>query len=248
VKNSTKYTAGFSLIELLVVSVIFMIITGAVFSLLLNSQVRYQSESSLTEAFQQANVAMDQITRDVHSAGYPPVSAFGFDSTTCAPNADKIALPFAWSPNYSTSWPCNTPRNPALPCVVGAGCTIPGDYDLILEADLGDGNGVQWIRYSLSGTTLMRGAAPKAVGGDPVSSTSSALVPYLDGVLNETQSKAIFSYKADPNVPPTASFGPADIREVNISLIVQSAKPDPQTGQFRTISLTGQAIRLNPNQ
>ena len=246
--NSTfKRAAGFSLVELLLVSVIFTIITGAVFSLLLNSQLRYQNESSLTEAFQQANVAMDQITRDVHSAGYPPASSFSFGAS-CANNADKIALPFAWTPNYFTAWPCNTPRNPAMPCIVGAGCTIPGDYDLILEADLGDGHGVQWIRYSLSGTTLMRGAVQKVVSADPVSSTDSALVPYLDGVLNGTKSQAIFSYKADTNIPPSANYGPADIREVNISLIVQASKPDPQTGQFRTISLTGQAIRLNPNQ
>ena len=245
-KNSSKCAAGFSLIELLVVSVIFTIITGAVFSLLLNSQVRYQSESSLTEAFQQANVVMDQITRDVHSAGYPPVSSVA--AASCSTKADKIAVPFAWSPNYFTNWPCNTPRNPAMPCVVRAGCSIPGDYDLILEADPGDGNGVQWIRYSLSGTTLFRGVAQKAVGADPVSSTNAALIPYLDGVLNGSKSKAIFSYKPDTSFPPAANFGPADIREVNISLIVQASKPDPQTGQFRTISLTGQAIRLNPNQ
>jgi prepilin-type N-terminal cleavage/methylation domain-containing protein len=245
VNNSSKRAAGFSLIELLVVSVIFTIITGAVFSLLLNSQIRYQSESSLTEAFQHANVAMDQITRDVHSAGYPPASSFA--PAVCGANPEKIATPFAWSPNYSATWPCNTPRTPLMQCVVNSGCSVPGPYDLILEADLGDGT-VQWIRYSLSGTTLLRGAASKALGSDPASATNGVLIPYLDGVLNETQSKPIFSYKADPSIPATASFGPADIREVYISLIVQASKPDPQTGQFRTISLTGQAIRLNPNQ
>ena len=237
------------MVELLVVSFIFTILTGAVFSLLLNSQIRYQSDSSLTEAFQQANVAIDQITRDVHSAGYPPVSSFSFAPGACATNADKIAVPFAWSPNYSTTWPCNTPRTPAMPCIVGpiASCTVPGSYDLILEADLGTG-GVQWIRYSLSGTTLMRGMAPKAAGMDPLSATDGALVPYLDGVLNEAQSKAIFSYKADPSIPATTPFGPVDIREVNISLIVQSSRPNVQTGQRGTITLTGQAIRINPNQ
>ena len=96
----------------------------------------------------------------------------------------------------------------------------------------------------------MRGAALKTVNADPVSSTDNVLVPYLDGVFNGNQSKAIFSYKVDPKVDSTGTlpYGPADIGEVNISLIVQSSKPDPQTGQFRTVSLTGQAIRLNPNQ
>jgi hypothetical protein len=29
---------------------------------------------------------------------------------------------------------------------------------------------------------------------------------------------------------------------------VQSAQADPQTGQYRTITVTGQAVRFNPNQ
>ena len=245
-KNANNPTTGFSLIELLVVSLIFTVITGAVFSLLLNSQIRYQSESSLTQVFQQANVAIDQITRDIHSAGYPPVSAF--TAASCSGSRDRFAVPFAWAPNYSAVWPCNTPRTPLIPCVVNATCTIPGPNDLILEADLGQG--VQWIRYSLSGTTLSRAVTAKNPNIDPVSSTDSALVPYLDGVLNGNRNRPIFTYKVDPKVDPTglAAYGPADIGEVNISLIVQAAKPDPQNGQFRMVTLTGQAIRLNPNQ
>jgi len=29
---------------------------------------------------------------------------------------------------------------------------------------------------------------------------------------------------------------------------VRSLQPDPQTNQFRTVTLTGQAVRFNPNQ
>src|SRR5579864_1313303 len=141
-KNRKDNAGGFSLVELLVGTVLFTIITGAVFSLLMSAQLRYRGESNVTEAFQQANIALDQITRDVHSPGYTNV--------------------------------------PPLPCVVGGSCgAVPGEYDLIVETDLGDGNGVQWIRYSLQGTTLMRGKTSK-VPGDPVSSTQSSLVPYLE--------------------------------------------------------------------
>src|SRR5882724_2850097 len=62
---------GYSLVELLVATVLFTIIAGTIFSLLFSAQLRYSSESGLTTAFQQANVAIDQITRDIHSAGYP---------------------------------------------------------------------------------------------------------------------------------------------------------------------------------
>ena len=217
--------------ELLVGTILFTIVTGIAFSLLMSAQLRYQGESTTTEAFQQANVALDQIVRDVHSAGYPPMSSFS--AATASLHTNWYALPFAWTPNY-----------PTTPCTGGVGgtCTVPGEYDLILEADLG--NGVQWIRYSLQTTTLMRGAIQKTPSGDPVSQTDSSLVPYLENVMNGSNSLPIFSYVYDPG----ALQQPSNIREVNISLMVRSLQPDPQTKQYRTITLTGQAMRFNPNQ
>jgi hypothetical protein len=134
---------------------------------------------------------------------------------------------------------------PPTPCTVGTSCgAVPGDYDLILETDPGDGNGVQWIRYSLQGTTLMRGVTLKQQFKDPIASTDGSLLPYLENVQNGPGNKSlpIFSYRPQPPIQPS------DIREVNILLIVQSAQPDPQTGQFRTITLTGQAARFNLNE
>jgi len=238
-KITTKSRAnGYSLVELLLATVIFTIIAGAAFSLLFSTQLRYRSESDVTTSFQQANVAIDQITRDVHSTGYPPANSFA--AGVVQANPKLVALPFSWSTRVPTSYPNS-------PCTVNGSCgTVPGDYDLILEVDSGDGKGVQWIRYSLDGTTLMRGIASKTPFGDPVTSTSAAgiLTPYLDNVMNGSQSLAIFSYGYDSTNPAKQ---PSNIRVVNIMLIVQSSEPDPQTHQFRTITLTGQAARFNPN-
>jgi Tfp pilus assembly protein PilW len=231
-RNGRKRENGYSLVELLVATILFTIIAGSVFSLLLSAQLRYRGESNVTTAFQQANVAIDQITRDVHSAGYPPPSSFA-----ASPPPNLVALPFSWSSGY-----------PNTPCTVGAGCgAVPGDYDLILETDFGDGNGVQWIRYSLQGTTLMRGVTSKT-SDDPVASTSAGvLLPYLDNVINQSKSKPVFSYCYVNDVAdcvlPTGSV--SDIREVKVTLIVQSAQPDAQTPQPPTITLTGQAARFN---
>ena len=226
--------------ELLVATVLFTIIAGTVFSLLLSAQLRFRGDSGVTTAFQQANVAIDQITRDVHSAGYPPPSSFAVAAQQDPQYAKLIALPFSWSPGYTNV--------PPIPCTVNVTCgTIPGDYDLILETDTGDGNGVQWIRYSLQGTTLMRGVTKKVAFQDPIASTDGVLLPYLENVQNGPGNKSlpIFSYTPQPPIQPP--FQPSDIREVNIKLIVRSAQPDPQTGQFRTITLTGQAVRFNPD-
>ena len=232
-KKRHNSASGFSLVELLVGTVLFTIITGAIFSLLLSAQLRYRGESNVTEAYRQANVAMDQVTRDVHSAGYPPANSFAGNVLLIRPQS--VALPFSWSPGYTNT--------PPTPCIVGGSCgAFPGDYDLIVETDLGDGNGVQWIRYSLVGTTLMRGMTPKVQFQDPVAATTASLTPYLENVMNGNKGLPIFSYLPLPPLPPSA------IREVNITLMVQSAQPDPQTGQFRTITVTGQAVRFNPNQ
>jgi type II secretory pathway pseudopilin PulG len=227
-----KCVNGYSLIELLVATVLFTIIAGTVFSLLLSAQLRYRGDSDVTTAFQQANVAIDQIARDVHSAGYPPPNSFA-----AGVNPELMALPFSWSPGYTNV--------PPTPCTINADCgAVPGDNDLILETDTGDGNGVQWIRYSLQGTTLMRGMTPKKRFRDPVAWTDGVLLPYLENVQNG--SLAVFSYSYDKTGPlPLAQ--PSNIREVNILLMVQSAQPDPQTGRFRTITLTGQAVRFNPS-
>ena len=240
-KTKRNLVNGYSLVELLVATVLFTIVAGTVFSLLFSAQLRYRGDSNVTTAFQQANVAIDQITRDVHSAGYPPPSSLAATVVQNNPQYPQLmALPFAWSPGYASS--------PQTSCTVGGTCgAVPGGYDLILETDLGDGNGVQWIRYSLHGTTLMRGMTPKVAWADPVTSTSLAsgvLLPYLDNVVNGNN--AIFSYGYDKANPPV-SPQPSDIREVNVVLMVQSAQPDPQTGQFRTITLTGQAALFNLN-
>lgn len=233
-RNNRKRANGYSLVELLVATVLFTLIAGSVFSLLLSAQLRYRSESDVTTAFQQANVAIDQITRDIHSAGYPPANAFSSAVVQASPQL--TAVPFAWSSGYPNS-----------PCIVGGSCgSVPGEYDLILEADT-DGSGVRWIRYSLDGTTLKRAVVPKTQTGDPVTSTSGdVLVPYLDNVLNGNQSLPIFTYLPGPNAP--SPLPTSYIETVNIQLIVQSAVPDPQTQNFRTIKLTGQAMRFNPNR
>jgi len=235
--KSRQTENGYSLVELLVATVLFTIIAGTIFSVLFGAQLRYSSESGVTTAFQQANVAIDQITRDIHSAGYPPPSSFA--PGVALNNPQLMALPFSWSPGY-----------PNTPCTVNGGCgAVPGNYDLILETDTGDGNGVQWIRYSLQGTTLMRGMTSKIRFADPVTSTSvGVMLPYLDNVVNVANPPGnnpvpIFSYTY--NCKQVLPAQPSNICKVNVALIVQAAQPDPQTGQFRTITLTGQAASFN---
>jgi hypothetical protein len=191
-------------------------------------------------------VAIDQITRDIHGAGFPAKILYN----SSASDTTKWALPVAWSPNY-----------PATPCVIGSTCTSPGSYDLILEED--QGSGVKWIRYKLSGNILLRAVVTKTTSNNPVTATDDALVPYLENVMNNASSSQISTITASyPGTFPGgtavpvftfpqyqgAAQAPPNIHNINIALIVQAPNKDLQTQGVRIATFTAQASTINPYQ
>jgi|SRR5882762_2582021 prepilin-type N-terminal cleavage/methylation domain-containing protein len=187
--RSDKRQPGFTLIELLVALGIFLLITGAAFTLLSSSQQRYQTESQVLTSFQEARLGLDQIVRDVNDAGYPPPSFNAGDPTLFA------ISPFAWS--QGSGYPVN-------PCLIGTagggncttatlGDTAPGDFDLIVETNPNPQDPscapnclVQWIRYQLQGTTLMRGAALKNNGDPDTAFNGANIAPFVQNVVNNS--------------------------------------------------------------
>ncbi|HEY2461879.1 MAG TPA: prepilin-type N-terminal cleavage/methylation domain-containing protein [Candidatus Acidoferrum sp.] len=261
---------GFSLLELLIAAAIFMVLCGAAFGLLAMSQRSYQNESQLLTSFQEARLGLDQIVRDVDVSGYPPANQFAVG----APASSYAVAPFAWTPGY-----------PVIPlsgqaCSIGVAgggtCTTPGDFDVIIETEIDPlkAAGVQWIRYQLQGTTLMRAVAPKVAGADPAATTAPLLTPFVQNVVNNSVGQIpkfqalypsmfpggaavpIFSYvcDVDPSLSSVAQPCPAigtynspqNIRDVEVTLIVMTPTPDPQTGQPRLVELNGRGRRVNP--
>ena len=250
---------GFTLAELLVASTVFLLLAGAAFSLLATSSQRFKTDSEVLTSFQEARLGIDQISRDVADAGFPPRNHF---LNAATPVTSYAATPFAWAPGY-----------PAV-CVTGGSCTTsPTGFDLIIETDY-DGTGVKWIRYQLPAgtTTLLRAVVPKTAG-DPDPATSAALLPYIQNVMNNASAAQIAAIGAVyPNIFPggnpvpvftytfdipsavlvggctaTAST-PCNIRDVNIVLIVQALDRDAKTYKLRLVELRGLAHRVNPNQ
>jgi prepilin-type N-terminal cleavage/methylation domain-containing protein len=261
---SNRKQEGFTLIELLVALGIFLLVTGAAFALLSSSQQRARTESQVLTSFQEARLALDQIVRDVNDSGYPPPS---FNDGAAAHFA---STPFAWSPNYTIPTTCQ----------IGITCITPADFDIIIETNPNPQDSppqVEWIRYQLQGTTLMRGMAPRLPSHDPAVDTALNLAPLVQNVVNNassgqiTQYQAIypgmfpsgnpvpiFSYTCDtpsapqPQPPPCLLAGadnkPANIRDVTVTLIVAAPLPDASTGQPRLVQLIGRGRRINPNQ
>ena len=246
--------AGFSLIELLTALTIFLVICGVAFNLLTLTMKRYQTDSQVLTAFQEARFGLDQMVRDVNDSGYPPAAQF---QPLPADQSLYAVGPVAW--RTGDGYPNN-------PCAIGT-CATPGDFDIILETKVDPLNpaaGVKWIRYQLQGKTLYRAVVDKpAGGGDPDGATSMAsgnLVPYVQNVMNNTPAALpggaavpIFTYMCDAGNGPQACTDPGvvnsvrNIRSVSITLFVMTAVADAQTGQQHLVELRGRGQRINPS-
>src|SRR5438270_11823356 len=64
-------TSGFSLLELMVVLIIVLTISGAVFQTINMTTQRSSAEQTKVDMFQEAREFMDQMSRDLRQAGYP---------------------------------------------------------------------------------------------------------------------------------------------------------------------------------
>jgi type II secretory pathway pseudopilin PulG len=264
--STSRTQLGFTVMELLIATAIFLVICGAMFGLLQLSQQKYSSESQLSGAFQETRLAIDQIVRDFDVSGYPAKSLF---SSLPADSSQYALSPVAWDPNYAVST-----------CFIGTAgggtCTSPGDFDLIVETKLGNGTGVSWIRYQLIGTTLFRAVVPKTAAGDPLAATTvpGAMVPFLTNVMNNPPAaqmaqivasypamfpggvpQPVFSFTCDTpaGLQPCAGAGagadglPGNIRDVDITLIVMTRQPDQQTQQLKLVEIIGRGHRVNPS-
>lgn len=249
-KTSKNKNAGFTLLELMVATLLFIVITGAVFAVVIASQARYKAEKEYMSAFQQANVAIDQITRDIHGAGFPAKIIYNTSVQGASSNSTKWALPVAFYPNYPNST-----------CVIGTTCTSPSSYDLILEQD--QGSGVVWIRYKLTNNILYRAVVAKTTSNNPITATDDSLVPYLENVMNNASSADIATITASypgtfpgGNAVPVFTFpqyqgatqAPPNIHNINVALIVLAPGRDLQTQGVRVATFTAQASTINPYQ
>jgi len=244
---------------------IFVIISGAAMSLLNGAQKRYQTEGQMLSSFQEGRLAVDQIARDVDDAGYPALNQF----SAVVPVTNYAQTPVAWAPGYVGGAACT---------IGGACTTPGNFDLILEEANISSGNVQWIHYQLVGTTLYRGAVNKVAATDPSVATAMAAvgvMFPYATNVVNNAPAAQIaqinatypgtfpggapvpiFSYTCDtgaggiPTTCPTAGAfnSPANVRDIDVTLIIQTQQKDLQTGQLRVVTLHGRGHRINPNQ
>jgi len=221
--------SGFSLLELVIVLIVLLIISGAVFRVISLSTERSSTEQTKLDMFQEAREFMDQMTRDLRLAGYP--------------NARNYA------PTLLNEPPANDAR-------VAAGLVKIAAGELWFEADVEGAGQVSVIHYYLDTSTanncpcLKRSQLPKKDGPPDLIGPGGQDAPVyqveVQGVTN-TNIFSAYSNTVQQTLPLTFSSNAATMSSldtIQAVLSLQAATVDPRTHTKPTASLVT-TVKLN---
>jgi prepilin-type N-terminal cleavage/methylation domain-containing protein len=225
---------GFSLIELMIAIVILMIVVGGIFGVIDVVNQRSSTEQSKLDMIQEAREFMDQMSRDLHQAGYPSYRHYLKDGVL-------TAVPIA-----------NDEKN-------AVGIVHVADGDLWFEGDV-DGLGVvSVVRYHLDLSTtngcpcLRRSQLPK-IDGNPYDAQSMEVYQIqVQGVQNKEIFSAFARGTTGTPIPLPVNFkddgaAVANVDTIKAVLSLRSPNADPKTGLHPVTSLVMTAKLNNCSQ
>jgi prepilin-type N-terminal cleavage/methylation domain-containing protein len=159
---------GFTLIELMLVLIIFTVLTAAALSLSLDAQHCLWNAQGSSNLLDSGLRALTQMQQDIRLAGYPDARSF---SATAVSSHPGIAA-------YSF--------------------TTASGYNLVFQGDVNGNGQVEQVEYTLpaGSQTLMRLVTPMNPDGSPAGSTVSQSL--LSNVQNQLIGQPVFSWSTDP--------------------------------------------------
>lgn len=153
---------------MLIVVAVLSLVLGAIFNTVLDGMKKYRLQENRVNTTQQSREFLDQIVRDLHSAGYPSLHMFDPSSTIGSGSTAQASFH------------------------VAVGLVAVSATDIWFEGDIDDSGQVQSIRYTLQADsngdcpcTMKRGTVLKADGVAP-SSQSVVYNTELQNVINST--------------------------------------------------------------
>jgi type II secretory pathway pseudopilin PulG len=219
---------GMSLIEVMIVLLITTVITGAIFSQIVNIQHRAASEQTKLDLFQEARDFMDQMSRDLRQIGYPNPKNFATSQLTYGANDYRGAV----------------------------GLVKADVNELRFEGDVNGDGTVESLVYQLVTTgdncpCLRRSEIPKQTGNPLNGQATPAWYTEVQNVQNGTTSNPIFFAYTGGGTPVSlpADFNSnaatiASIDTIKIVITTQAKNPDPQNGTRPSATLVS-TVRLN---
>jgi len=222
-----KSQLGMSLIEVMVVLLITTVITGAVFSQIVNVQHRASSEQVKLDLFQEARDFVDQMSRDLHQIGYPNPKNF--------------------APGQLTG--VNDPT-------AAVGLVKADANELRFEGDVNGDGSVETLIYQLVTTgdncpCLRRSEIGKQSGNPLTGQATPSWYTEVQNVQNGGTGSPIFFAYTGGGTPVTLPIDfntdPATIASIDTIKIVittQARFPDPQNGTRPSTTLVS-TVRLN---
>jgi prepilin-type N-terminal cleavage/methylation domain-containing protein len=160
---------GFTLIELMLVLIIFTVLTAAALSLSRDAQHSLWNAQGSSNLGDSGLRALTLMKREVRLAGHP--GAGSFSATAVSDHPGIVANSF----------------------------TTASAYDLVFEGDVNGNGQIEQVEYTLpaGSQTLMRLVTPKNADGSfsPGSTVSQTL---LSDVQNQLTGQPVFSWSTDP--------------------------------------------------
>lgn len=229
---------GFSVMEVLMVVFILSIVLGALFKQIERAQTRYLAEDQKLDLTQQDREFIDQMTRDLHQAGFPSIAQYanqyGLNSKWIAAgvwyisqtdlqmegdvSGSGVVQSISYHYDDGSSWTGAASLNPC-PCLRRS--EIPKT-----DAAWPWGQGTP-IYY-----TEVQNVVP--VAGQPIFSAYLA-----DGTPVDLSSPVVLG--SGTTVTPTAQTLLQSIKTVRITLTVQSKLRDPDVHNSIQVTMTGMA-------
>jgi|SRR5688572_25663449 len=232
-KTFNAATRGFSMIELMIAMVILMIVVGGIFGVIDVVNQRSRTEQAKLDMFQEAREFMDQMSRDLHQAGYPS--------------------PRHYLEGVLTQDPVVNDEQNAV------GIVKVDDGDLWFEGDV-DGTGVvSVVRYHLDTSTdngcpcLRRSQLPKIDGAPVDGQTPEVYQIQVQGVQNTDIFAAYTRGTTGTPITLPVDFSAngatiASVDTVKATLSLRSPVADPRTKEHPRTTLVMTAKLNNCSQ